>query len=309
MEEKRFYVYEWFIKNTGEVFYVGKGTGNRYKTLSSRNYFFKCMYDTHDCAVRKIYINLTEQEAFDKEIETIKYYRENTNYRLTNQTNGGEGTSGWKPSEEFRKKQSKIHIQQWQDPNFKAKMIKIRQDINGVYKSTEFRAKISKIVQGESNPNYQHYWSEKQKQDLSEKKKVDPYNKNEYNPKSKKIVCIETGEVFNCIKYALKKYHIKNEGSMSVALKHPERTAGKQHWAIYSDIFLNDEYRINYLKEVLLKNKYYKPMICLNDLKMYPSKIYLAEILNTTPQKINWSLKKESKFIYKDKTYILLQDY
>lgn len=26
-----YYVYEWFIKETGEVFYVGKGRGNRYK--------------------------------------------------------------------------------------------------------------------------------------------------------------------------------------------------------------------------------------------------------------------------------------
>lgn len=60
MEERKFYVYEWYIINTGEVFYVGKGTGNRYKSLNSRNYFFQCMYNSHDCDVRKIYKVLKE---------------------------------------------------------------------------------------------------------------------------------------------------------------------------------------------------------------------------------------------------------
>ena len=43
-------------------------------------------------------------------------------------------------------------------------------------------------------------------------------------------MCIETGEVFDCIKYAREKYQIKSEGSMTVALKYPTRTAGGLHW-------------------------------------------------------------------------------
>lgn len=31
-----FYVYEWYIVETGEIFYVGKGCKNRYKSM----YFF-----------------------------------------------------------------------------------------------------------------------------------------------------------------------------------------------------------------------------------------------------------------------------
>lgn len=31
MERKKFYVYEWYNIDTNEVFYVGKGCGNRYK--------------------------------------------------------------------------------------------------------------------------------------------------------------------------------------------------------------------------------------------------------------------------------------
>lgn len=219
IEERKFYVYEWYIIDTGEVFYVGKGTGNRYKSRNSRNYFFQCMVKSHDCNVRKIYEDLTEEEAFKKEIETIKFYRENTNYRLTNQTDGGEGTSGWKPTEEFRKKQSKIHKLQWKDENFKNKMLEIRKDENGIYKSKEFREKISKIVKGENNPNYKNYWSDKQREDLRNKQKLNPLYKNETNPNAKKIICIETGEIFECIKFAIEKYKIKSEASISIALK------------------------------------------------------------------------------------------
>ena len=70
-----YYVYEWFIVDTNEVFYVGKGKGNRYKEHKRRNKFFIDMYSTHKCDVRKIYENLSEEDAFKKEKELIAYYR------------------------------------------------------------------------------------------------------------------------------------------------------------------------------------------------------------------------------------------
>lgn len=86
-----FYIYEWYIKNTMEVFYVGKGKDDRYLEVKRRNKMFKDIYSIHDCDVRKIKEGLTEQEAFDLEVQTIKYYKENTSYRLSNQTAGGSG--------------------------------------------------------------------------------------------------------------------------------------------------------------------------------------------------------------------------
>lgn len=309
MEERKFYVYEWYIVDTEEVFYVGKGTGNRFKQIKGRNYFFQCMYKTHECNVRKIYENLTEKEAFEKEIETIKYYRENTNYRLTNQTDGGEGSVGWKPSDEFKKKQSKIHKQQWEDESFRARMLSIRQDENGVYKSDEFRNKISEIVKGSNNPNYQNYWSEEQKEYLRQKQKNNPLYKDDANPNAKKIICLETGEIFDCIKFAKEKYNIKSDGSIAVALKNPIRTAGGVHWTYYSEDFLNDNYRFDYLISVLKKNSTNKSLICLDDFSLYNSKTDLAKHLNITVSKITWQLNKEQKFTYKNKTYILIKNY
>ena len=309
MEDRKFYVYEWYITNTDEVFYVGKGTGNRFKQTNGRNYFFQCMYKSHECNVRKIYENLTEKEAFEKEIETIKYYRENTNYRLTNQTDGGEGSSGWKPSDEFKQKQSEIHKQQWEDESFRVRMLLIRQDENGVYKSDEFRNKISKIVKGSNNPNYQNYWSDEQKEYLRQKQKNNPLYKDERNPNAKKIICVETGEVFDCIKFAKEKYSIKSDASITVALKNPIRTAGRVHWVNYSDDFLDNNYRFNYLVSVLKKSDTSKSLICLDDLSLYNSKTDLAKELNVTVSKITWQLNKEGKFTYKNKTYILIKNY
>lgn len=43
-------------------------------------------------------------------------------------------------------------------------------------------------------------------------------------------MCIETSEIFNCIKYAKEKYNIKSDGSLTVALKNQNRTAAGLHW-------------------------------------------------------------------------------
>lgn len=69
-----------------------------------------------------------------------------------------------------------------------------------------------------------------QKENLRQKQKNNPIYYNENNPNAKRIMCVETGEIFNCIKYAKEKYHIKSDGSLTVALKNPNRTAAKLHW-------------------------------------------------------------------------------
>lgn len=304
-----YYVYIWYIVETGEVFYVGKGKGDRYKKLSRRNKFFIDMYNSHNCSVRKIYENLTEEEAFDKEAETIKWYRENTNYRLTNQTDGGDGVSGWVPSQDFRDKQSKIHKEQWQDEEFKKKMMAIRTDENGPYKSQEFRDKIAQLVQGENNPNYNHRWTEEMKQHLSQVRKDNGISANENNPKATRIICIETGEVFNCIKYAMQKYNIKHEGSITVALKYPVRTAGGKHWVLYAEKYLDNDYRLNYLIDVCLLNSKVVPIICIEDKIVFPNSVELAKHLSVTNSYVRYHLDKDGVIICNDKKYIKISEY
>lgn len=66
-----FYVYEWFIIETGEVFYVGKGCGKRY-LVKNRNYIFNTIIENEKCDVRIIKIFDDEQESFNFEEQRIK---------------------------------------------------------------------------------------------------------------------------------------------------------------------------------------------------------------------------------------------
>lgn len=91
MDEKRiYYVYEWYNVDTEEIFYVGKGHGNRYrqKGKTKRNIFFLRYINKNKCESRIIINNLTEEEAYDKEHEIIVKYKE-LGYRLTNFDDGG----------------------------------------------------------------------------------------------------------------------------------------------------------------------------------------------------------------------------
>lgn len=64
-----FYVYEWFIVDTGEVFYVGKGSGKRATSMKDRNYLFKEIRRNHDCDYRIVARFDDEAAAFNCEKE------------------------------------------------------------------------------------------------------------------------------------------------------------------------------------------------------------------------------------------------
>lgn len=92
MNEKRFYVYEWYIVDKNEIFYVGKGTKNRKTEIHNRNQYFKNVYNKYICEVRVIQDNLTNQEACQKEIARIAELRL-IDQAYCNLTNGGDGFS------------------------------------------------------------------------------------------------------------------------------------------------------------------------------------------------------------------------
>lgn len=89
---KDFYVYEYFIVDTNEIFYVGKGTGNRKNELHNRNEYFKSVYNKYKCEVRIILDSLTNEEACQREIERIAELKA-INQAKCNFTNGGTGWS------------------------------------------------------------------------------------------------------------------------------------------------------------------------------------------------------------------------
>ena len=100
-----FYVYVHRRFSDNKPFYVGKGKGNRAYTETGRNKYWKSTKDKYGLIVEIIFDNLSEIEAFQCEIDTIaefKYF----GYPLTNLTNGGDGTSGYKVTDEAKQLKS-----------------------------------------------------------------------------------------------------------------------------------------------------------------------------------------------------------
>ena len=68
-----FYVYEWYIVSTGEIFYIGKGRGNRYREYHTHAYDAERIRSMYETDVLFIGTGLTEEEAV--ELETQEMFR------------------------------------------------------------------------------------------------------------------------------------------------------------------------------------------------------------------------------------------
>lgn len=96
-----FYVYKHTWENTNYV-YIGKGKGIRLNS-NNRNFFWKNIVAKHGEPKREIIKgNMSEDDAFLFEIETISKYRKYM--KVVNMTNGGEGISGLKHSAKSKEK-------------------------------------------------------------------------------------------------------------------------------------------------------------------------------------------------------------
>ena len=86
----KYYVYTYSDKSTGDVFYIGKGSGDRWKSMRKRNpYFLNKVSKLGDL----VEVNLVcyfqyEEDAYSFEVQLISEIGLET---LTNMTDGGEG--------------------------------------------------------------------------------------------------------------------------------------------------------------------------------------------------------------------------
>lgn len=103
-----YYVYEWFIVETGEVIYVGKGTHNRYK-VKKHNKLFNEMIKRFECDSRIVKEFEDEESAFEFEYERVNHFW-NLGECVCNIRKGGYGgtTEWW--SEEKKKWYSEFNV-------------------------------------------------------------------------------------------------------------------------------------------------------------------------------------------------------
>ena len=175
---RNFYVYAYIRLDKNTYFYIGKGTGNRYKEhYTGRNKHFKNIINKVEYEVEILYENLTEDEALDLEVSTIhdlvfnenysidiKGYNKKSKKHLVNCTWGGEGISGYKYTTEQCDKQRRYGEQ------------------NGMYGK-----------RGELSPHYGKQFTEDHKNKIKMS-----------NPRRNEVYCTELNRTFNSYREAEK---------------------------------------------------------------------------------------------------------
>ena len=144
MEERNdFYVYVHTRVSDGSVFYVGKGKGKRAYYIKGRSEHWNNIAKKHGYNVTILLNNLTEEQAFILEKQTIATLgREN----LCNMTDGGEGVTG-RPSHNVGRK----HCEETRKKMSEAKKGKPAPN-KGKKHTEEARLKISRAMKGRPSP-------------------------------------------------------------------------------------------------------------------------------------------------------------
>jgi hypothetical protein len=88
-------------ESDGKIFYIGKGSGRRAFSCSGRSKFWHHVEKKHGFRAEILMRFEKESDAFEHEKFLISCFRE-INTQLVNLTDGGEGSSGFKLSEETK---------------------------------------------------------------------------------------------------------------------------------------------------------------------------------------------------------------
>lgn len=218
-----------------------------------------------------LFEDLTKEEAERKEMELIAKYKSNNREYGYNIANGGNciGTV----SEETKKKISKANmgnqygkghilseehkrrISEVMKGNQHTKGLKMPEHVKQILiqsrQNEEVRRKISIANTGKKH-------SEETKRKLSETHK---------GLGAKRVVCVETGIVYESIKEASDSHNVKGRGHISACCKGDRDTCAGYHWCYEED------YNEERVKELLAPkiNKHCISILCVETNKMYNS--------------------------------------
>ncbi len=168
---QKYYVYIWYLESSKEVFYVGKGSGNRVTSMKDRNPHFRHIRNKCKCGYKIVKYFDNEEEAYDYELKLGTEYKAKgqawccyvlgkTDKFLSNETKKKiaktlKGNIPWSKgkhlSEETKEKMRQAHLGKKQSEEVK-KRRSIALMGHKMPKSTCRKIALSKM--GEKNPMY-----------------------------------------------------------------------------------------------------------------------------------------------------------
>lgn len=96
--------------------------------------------------------------------------------------------------------------------------------------SDEYRETVRQRVTGANNPNYHNRWSDEQRRHLSKLRIENGIAKGGKNPRAKRVMCVESGQVFECQQDAASQLGLKSMASINHALKNSRYVASGFHF-------------------------------------------------------------------------------
>ena len=169
----KYYVYRHTRNDTNQVFYIGKGHGKRAYKKTQRSKYWQRVVEKAGFSVEILAENLTEDCAFELEMFLILEYKR-FGVVLCNLTDGGEGSSGYKHTQQSRNKLSEIAKARVQSDETK---LKIGASLKGRKQkpfSEEHKLKLSISHKGKPAVNKGVPMSEEQRAKLSKAKMGKP---------------------------------------------------------------------------------------------------------------------------------------
>ena len=237
MTVKDYYVYIHRRAHDKAVFYVGKGCG--YRAWSNlRSEFWKRTVAKYGYEVEIVISGLQEWAAFEFEQSLIAYYgRRNIKQGLLiNLTDGGEGNVGVIRSESSKRKMSELMRELHLDPEIKRKHSAGMRRANAKPEVIARRSEATK--RSHSRPEVRQRISENITAARARPEVRASYveaNLGGRNPRARRVRCVDTGEVFDCLRDASRWLHsVGKRGCVTSVVNGKNDTAGGYHWA-YAD--------------------------------------------------------------------------
>lgn len=252
---QKYYVYIWYLEDSNEVFYVGKGSGNRVTSMKDRNPHFRHIRNKCKCGYKIVRYFDNEEEAYDYELKLGKEYKAKgqawccyvlgkTDKFLSNETKKKiaktlKGNTPWNKgkhiSEEQKEKLRLAHLGRKQSEE-----IRKRRSIAlmGHKVSKDVRRRISESKIGENNPMFGKRQSEETIRkrvakmighEVSEETRA---KIGKSNGKKVAKIDMETGEilmVYNSASEAARLNNMNNE-SISKCCRGERKTSGGFKW-------------------------------------------------------------------------------